>query len=327
MEKFIVITTINPLTPEIKAFLKTEFWKVIIIGDEKSTMIQNASNLDFYSLEKQDSTSFKLLTKLPINHYSRKNIGYLIAMKGKASMIYETDDDNRPLENWVWPNFYCAERIDAGNRFVNIFTYFSKDHSWPRGFPLEYIKDQQTNCRVKHSDGNEIGVWQGQVAGDPDVDAIFRLTSAKIPAFNNNPPVYIKKGHYCPFNSQNTLWNPRAFPLMYLPVFVTSRFTDILRGYIAQRMMRDFDLHLGFVSPNVFQKRNHHNLMQDFQDERDVYLNITRIVDILDSTDTGNNMLQGLRSLYKALCENGILPKGELEIVDLWCNDIINLGL
>jgi STELLO glycosyltransferases len=326
MNKYIIITTINPLTPEIEAFVNTGSWQVLIVGDKKSSLIRNAKNLDFYSIEKQYSTGFKIVNKLPYNHYSRKNIGYLLAVKANASVIYETDDDNRPLENWDWPSFHCSTKIYSGNRFVNIYKYFSTEHSWPRGFPLEYIMDQHTDCELVHSEDREIGVWQGQVAGEPDVDAIFRLSGMKIPVFNDNPPAYLKHGHYCPFNSQNTLWNPRAFPLMYLPVFVNSRFTDILRGYIAQRLMRDYNLHLGFVAPNVFQKRNQHNLMQDFRDEWDVYVNVPRIVDLLESTDTGHNMLQGLRNMYKALFINGIVLEGELEVVDLWCEDIINLG-
>lgn len=327
MNKFIVITTINPLNPEIDSFLLTGSWKLLIVGDKKSSMIQNAKNLDFFSLEKQDSLDFKIVKKLPFNHYSRKNIGYLLAIKGDASLIYETDDDNFPHENWDWPDFHCVKMIDAGNGFVNIYKYFSNDHSWPRGFPLEYITDPQTECRVLKSDSGKIGIWQGMVTGEPDVDAIFRLTGLNQPVFNNKPPVYLKSGLYCPFNSQNTLWNPLAFPLMYLPVSVNSRFTDILRGYIAQRLMQDQGLHLGFVAPNVFQKRNQHNLMQDFQDEWEVYLNVPRIVDLLESTDTGHDMLQGLRNLYKVLCANGIIPEEELELVDLWCDDIINLGL
>ena len=52
---------------------------------------------------------------------------------------------------------------------------------------------------------------------------------------------------------------------MYLPAFVSFRFTDILRGYVAQRIMWDYGLRLGFLPPNVFQKRNEHDLMADFR--------------------------------------------------------------
>jgi hypothetical protein len=327
MTKVIVITTINPLTPEIEAFLKLNSWKVLIMGDKRSPFIKSLGNLLFYSIENQESLSFRLVKKLPFNHYSRKNIGYLLAVKANPSMIYETDDDNSPLKNWRWPDFHCSEMLGSTKLFVNIYRYFSEDHSWPRGFPLEYIKDRNTEGTVAQSNIVEIGVWQGQVTGEPDVDAIFRLSIEKNPVFKEKPPVYIKSGHYCPFNSQNTLWNPLAFSLMYLPSFVTSRFTDILRGYIAQRLMQDKGLHLGFVGPNVFQNRNQHNLMRDFQDELDVYLNVSRIVDLLNSTDTGNNTLQGLRNIYKVLVDNRFLPERELELVDLWCEDITDLSL
>lgn len=325
MKQFIVITTINPINPETNAFLSSGTWKVIIIGDKKSSVIGETENLKYYSIEKQELTGFNIHQKLPYNHYARKNLGYLLAMRENASIIYETDDDNEPLAQFSWPEFYCEDRINSEHKFLNIFTYFSKDHSWPRGFPLEYITNPKTIEITVRKIKGEIGVWQGMVSGDPDVDAIYRLTNPVNPEFGLRPTVYLHHDNYCPFNSQNTFWSPRAFPLMYLPVFVNPRFSDILRGYIAQRLMKDYHLHLGFLAPNVSQKRNPHDLMKDFIDEWELYHYTSRIIELLDKTNTGNNILQGLRNIYEVLCENGIIPGGELEVVDLWCRDYLDL--
>ena len=51
--------------------------------------------------------------------------------------------------------------------------------SWPRGFPLEAIKDLRTKTapfKRKSFPLRRIGVVQSLANNDPDVDAIFRLT-------------------------------------------------------------------------------------------------------------------------------------------------------
>ena len=51
----------------------------IIIGDKRALQIFHLK-APIFSLQKQKSLKFKLSKILPINHYSRKNLGYLIAM-------------------------------------------------------------------------------------------------------------------------------------------------------------------------------------------------------------------------------------------------------
>ena len=42
----------------------------------------------------------ELAKLLPVGHYVRKNLGYLLAMSAGAACIYETDDDNAPNAAW-----------------------------------------------------------------------------------------------------------------------------------------------------------------------------------------------------------------------------------
>ncbi|VDM75263.1 unnamed protein product [Strongylus vulgaris] len=52
-----------------------------------------------FSLTKKISHAylgFRLLSVSPENSYTRKNIGYLYAIKNGAKWIYDTDDDNKP---------------------------------------------------------------------------------------------------------------------------------------------------------------------------------------------------------------------------------------
>ncbi len=321
MEKYIVITTINPLTPSVKAFKELDKGHLLLVGDNKSVDIPNSRNMTFFNIKEQEKSGFKVAEMLPFSHYSRKNLGYLYAMSRGATAIYETDDDNAPLGNWEWRDIYSENELHADSGFINVFRYFSTDHCWPRGFPLGLINEKNTIGEIRSSRGR-IGVWQGLVDGAPDVDAVYRLIFSGNPKFKPREPIHVTKGDFAPFNSQNTFWFSETFPLMYLPAFVNFRFTDILRGYITQRIMWEYDLHLGFSCPDVFQERNIHNLMDDFRDEVQVYLEVERLARILLETEVKKPMTEGLFSIYLALNRTGIVVKEELELLSLWCEDV-----
>ena len=51
--------------------------------------------------------------------------------------------------------------------------------SWPRGFPLEFVKDNRTVTAAfqrKQWPARRVGVFQSLADHDPDVDGIYRLT-------------------------------------------------------------------------------------------------------------------------------------------------------
>lgn len=79
------------------------------------------------------------------------------------------------------------------------------------------------------------------VDGDPDLDAIQRLTrkdnSAKFVVYFDNkaPPVVFPRGSFTPYNTQNTFHLKDAFFALLLPQTVNFRTQDIWRGFIAQR--------------------------------------------------------------------------------------------
>ena len=87
---------------------------------------------------------------------------------------------------------------------------------------------------------------------------------------------------YSPSNSQNTIWFKEIFPLLYLPVSCSMRATDIIRGLVAMKILQNDNKKILFYGTSVFQKRNEHNLLKDFEDEIPVYLNSKIIVEILN---------------------------------------------
>ena len=68
---------------------------------------------------------------------------------------------------------------------------------------------------------------------------------------------------------------------MYLPVTCTMRCTDIWRSLIALRILQINNFDIMFFGTNIFQKRNIHNLMLDFDQEIPMYINSKKIFEIL----------------------------------------------
>ena len=320
MRNFIVITTINEKTKAICEFEKLAGWHIVIVGDKKSRPIASGPNLTFLSIEDQQKLGFTITAKLPYNHYTRKNIGYLYAIREGANVIYDTDDDNVPYPHWGLEPFECNKLIQGESNFVNIYRHFSYERIWPRGFPLDLIR-QSEKPTVSTTPSVRVGVWQGLADIDPDVDAIYRLIFNKPVTFERKEPVALPPGKYCPFNSQNTFWTRDAFPFLYLPATTSFRFTDILRGFIAQRLLWILGMHLGFHQATVYQKRNAHDFMRDFKDEVECYLNVKPIVKMINDMDFSGEFTSDILKLYKDLSRAGFVEYREVEILDAWLND------
>jgi hypothetical protein len=321
MNKYIIITTINRKSEGIARFERMDGWNIVVVGDKKSQPIESSASLTFLSINDQMELGYDLVDVCPYDHYTRKNIGYLYAIQHGADVIYDTDDDNLPYDSWRLYDFVCSRKIVSALKFVNIYKYFTEELIWPRGYPLDDIH-KETTLGSEEMPPVEVGIWQGLADNDPDVDAIYRLAVNKGVRFEDNPPVVLEKGYYCPFNSQNTFWSKRTFPYLYLPATASFRFTDILRGYIAQRLLWEQNLHLGFTGATVYQERNEHELMRDFRDEVECYLNTKPIVNLLGSLNLSSEPVTNLMAVYDNLAENGLISAKELIILQAWLSDL-----
>ena len=172
----------------------------------------------------------------------------------------------------------------------------------------------------------KVGIWQGLADEDADVDAIYRLTSDEPCYFKERSPVVLKKGAISPFNSQNTIIVKELFPLMYLPTCVTFRFTDILRGLVAQPIMWLYGYELGFTNATVVQKRNPHDYMNDFNSERPMYMYCEEVIENVGSAiNSDNTISENLLLAYQGLQKLGIVEKKELTTLKFWLHDVNKL--
>jgi hypothetical protein len=323
---FIVLTSIFPPTEAVISFSGFKNFRTIVIGDKKSPASYDQGNVQFLSIEHQQDLSFNLRSVLPYNHYCRKNLGYIVAIKNNAELIIDTDDDNIPYHDWNFPAFRGRfDCIPAEMGFINIYRFFTDNEIWPRGFPLNKILSQKNiqNEITLSSEDSNIGIWQGLADNDPDVDAIYRLIFDKPLIFNKRAPINLKKGTIAPFNSQNTAFRRELFPLLYLPSSVTFRFTDVLRGLVAQPIMWLYNYTLGFTQATVTQLRNPHDYLKDFESEIPCFMQSERVIEIVSmKIKSGYSITENLFLSYESLFRHGIVKEEELAVVEAWIKDI-----
>ena len=126
---------------------------------------------------RQKGLDLKFAENCPTRHYARKNIGYLVAIRNKTSLIIETDDDNIPCEGfWSERQRICGASVVEDDGWVNVYQYFTDENIWPRGFPLERLQEKTADYETLNKADADCPIQQGLADDNPDVDAIYRLT-------------------------------------------------------------------------------------------------------------------------------------------------------
>ena len=325
---FVVITTINEVNNCIQAWAREYPKSLIVVGDLKTPSNWHLPDNLYISPEDRGNSRFKINSVLPFNHYSRKMLGYLTAFELGADVVIDSDDDNMPSINHQFPSFEGNfDLAVTDDKYFNAFRHFSSPNEriWPRGLPLKWV-NRPTTYRLQ-TENISIGVWQGLADGDSDVDAIYRLTSDKPIKFIEAQPLVMPLGVLAPFNSQNTAFVRKVFPLLYLPGFVTFRFTDILRGYVAQHVMKVHNLHLGYSGASVFQERNPHDYLIDFISEYPMYVHTEEINEVLSSAVKSQyGVRENLLMCYEALFYRKFVKQEEMELLEAWNSDLVKIG-
>ncbi|HXM41540.1 MAG TPA: STELLO glycosyltransferase family protein [Bryobacteraceae bacterium] len=320
-EKWIVVTTIQAPTESIAALsrLAGQGWSVVVVGDTKTPADWEAENITYLSIREQHRIFGPISQLIPVRHYSRKNLGYLFAIQNGATLILETDDDNVAGADFgVGLSAVVTGETVSHQGWVNVYKYFSDALIWPRGLPLTEIASVPPLGAVE---SDECPIQSYLADDDPDVDAIYRLLYKARTSFAERPPVILNRGAWSPFNSQNTAFFEPAFALLYLPCFVSIRMTDIWRSFVAQAALWKHGYRLSFHRATMRQFRNDHDLMRDFADEIPGYLENDRIAAALrraSGESAAGDLPATARRFWQSLIDLEVVPKKELEVVDLW---------
>ena len=325
----VVLTTINAPNAAmlaIRDYAQKMGALCILIGDSKSPDNFQIDGADFWSVDKQKGLKFRFAQLCPTRHYARKNIGYLLAAEGGADLLIETDDDNIPVGGFEAKRLQVVEaEIIRAPGWANVYRVFSDSAIWPRGLPLTEVQRPapvleaavRANCPIQ----------QGLADMNPDVDAIYRLVFPLPQNFNKRPPVLLDRGVWCPFNSQNTTFFKEAFWLTYLPYYCSFRMTDIWRSFVAQRIMWECDWKLLFHDATVYQERNEHSLIKDFEDEIPGYLHnetIRKTLEDLELKSGYEHCAENILKCYRSLIQLGVIGQEEEPLLGAWLDDMSN---
>lgn len=274
MKKVIVTTTINPPTKAIHAFQAMKDWELVVAGDKKTPRDYHLERGIYITPEEQEKYDPQLSEAIGWNCIQRRNFAFLWAKEMKADIIALVDDDNIPLPGWgqdlllgreVEVNYYetdlpAFDPIGATN-YPGL---------WHRGFPLQLLpkRDYSRKTRRKVRVDIQADFWNG----NPDIDAICRITQAPECTFDPAPFPFASN-KIAPFDSQNTFI--RAEVLADYCMFPhVGRMDDIWPSYYAQA--RGFKV--VYNKASVYQERNVQDLIQNMRNEYIGYENNLKLI-------------------------------------------------
>lgn len=270
MKKYIVTTTINKPTEATLKFCQKSDWNFVIAGDTKtpeqdySELEKTYSNVKYLSPEEQDALYPKLSKLIGWKTIQRRNIGFLYAYHNGADVLATVDDDNIPYDNWGQNLLVNREVIcdyyETENEVFDPLSVTNYNYLWHRGFPIEFLQIKN-NVVYKGKHKRKVLIQADLWDGDPDIDAMARLTYKSLVKFNVTQPYFGNK--VSPFNSQNTFISREVIPYYTVLPFV-GRMDDIWSSYLVQTIFKE---NLVYAPASVYQDRNKQDLITNLERE------------------------------------------------------------
>jgi hypothetical protein len=206
--KWAVVTTIFAPSEAVKVTARLHEWCMVIVGDTQTPKdylklagLDNRTDVVFLSIDTQRELDDDFVRLMPVRSFARKNIGYLYAIRHGARVVFDFDDDNilkpsnelEPLSPFVEAPPFAGEATMMARFFSTSFENGIAFNPlplmgpsvpgpcWPRGFPLEHIKNStmhgaNSDIQIGTIPIASVGVIQLTADHDPDVDAVYRLT-------------------------------------------------------------------------------------------------------------------------------------------------------
>lgn len=265
LKKYIVTTTINAPTLATQKFSRMEGWTLIVVGDTKTPHLKY-EELDciYLSPNIQETIKKDLSDSIGWKSIQRRNIGFLYAYNQGADIVATVDDDNIPYDDWG-KNLLVGQTIecDLYEPSQNVFDPLSVTNTpdiWHRGFPIDLL-GKRHEVEYKGKTNRKVLVQADLWDGDPDIDAMARLTMKPIVKYDIESPYCSNK--IAPFNSQNTFLSREVIPY-YAVLPHVGRMDDIWGSYILQHY---FPNSVVYNKASVYQDRNVQDLITNLEKE------------------------------------------------------------
>lgn len=275
MKKAIVTTTIHRPTKAIIKFIKIckrHNWKFFIVGDLKTphdlylALEKKYPKIVCYISPKVQEKRYKELSDgIGWNCIMRRNLGFVEAYNWGAKIIATVDDDNIPYDFWG-ENLYVNKEVevDLYEPEAMVFDPLSitkANFLWHRGFPIDLLQER-LKVEYKGKTKRRVLVQADLWDGDPDIDAIARLTFKPMVNYDDISQAYCSN-KISPFNSQNTFLSRKVFPEYFLFPGI-GRMDDIWGGYILQYYFPESVI---YNKASVYQDRNKQDLVTNLEKE------------------------------------------------------------
>jgi len=285
MNVTIVTTTINEPTKATLKFAKIakdRNWKFYVVGDTKTPheLYEKLDGVTYLHPEYQERKYKQLSDSIGWRSIQRRNIGFVEAYhESGADVIATVDDDNIPYDDWG-SDIYIGNTIEcrAYKSPYNVFDPLSvtdHEHLWHRGYPLDLLDQRRYVDYLGESKITPLiqaDLWNG----DPDIDAIARLTYKPIVNFDMTRTPFWSTS-ISPFNSQNTFISRKVLP-KYAVLPHVGRMDDIWGGYITQHY---FPNSVIYNRASVYQDRNVQDLITNLEKEIIGYRNTYKLLNDL----------------------------------------------
>ena len=294
MNKFIVLTTIQKPTKATIRFSEKKDWNLIVVGDKKTPHEDYKKiNCTYLSPNDQEKINKQLSDLIGWNCIQRRNIGFLYAYMEGVDILATVDDDNIPYnfwgENLLIKKQITAKEYRSKNGYFDPLSITNYKELWHRGYPIEHVP---TKNQIEYIGLSKItplvqaDLWNG----DPDIDAICRLTYMPEVSFGVKEPFF--SSQISPFNSQNTFLAREVIPY-YMMLPHVGRMDDIWASYLVQEK---FPNSVIYNSPSVYQDRNKHDIIEDLEKEIIGYRNT---LDFIEGKYKLQNAVSNAYKIYR----------------------------
>lgn len=288
--KYIVTTTINEPTIATKKFCKIadeKDWMFVVVGDTKTPhesyykLKEEYKNFVYLHPGDQEAMYPKLSETIGWRSIQRRNIGLVYAYDQGAEVIATIDDDNIPYDNWG-DNVMIGQWKEVDVYDHKIYTVFDPlsptfyDDLWHRGYPIELVPNKN-EIEYKGKQYREVLIQADFWDGDPDIDALCRLSKMPICKFKDFEP--FASNQIAPFNSQNTFLHRSVIPY-YAVLPHAGRMDDIWGAYIVQKY---FPKSVVYNKATVYQDRNEQDLVTNLENEVIGYRGTLNLINDLDN--------------------------------------------